>query len=477
MLKILQKAKPSYWNLRSKGEVQTAINTAADGLRQHTAQISASYLQLIINVISIVTASLVISPFVLGLLILDVGIFIINVRINTAKEKKFGVVEQKENERSSGRINEFFNTFITIIYLNSFGREYKQIKEYDESAYEAYRFRSGVSIFRKWMTNNIANGVVEASILIILVNDVISGRILVGSMVIIVIFVQRAITLFSWVLELITQFVVTQVSVERVEELVIEPLKHQKDIPSHQTFRSFNYLQITKLSTNGEDENRLNSISFTIQKHQKVAIVGLSGGGKSSLLDVILKVIPEYDGSLKINNKEYHNLSMSDISMLFSIVPQHVQLFHTTLRDNIMLDQVLSDQEIQKVITVTSLTQFVEKQPKGLDMIINESNTNVSGGERQRIGIARSLIQNNPVLILDEATASLDPQTEHDIISGIIQKYPEKTLLFISHKYNLLDKFDDILVMNEGSLIEQGSFDELIAKNGFFKTLYSIAKK
>jgi ABC-type bacteriocin/lantibiotic exporter with double-glycine peptidase domain len=477
ILNMLNKAKPSYWSTRSKGEVQSAINSAADGLRQHTAQLSASYLQLIINIFFIVVTSLVINPLVLIFLILNVLVFILNIRFNTTKEKHFSVFEQKANEKSSGRINEFFNNFITIIYLNVFDREFAQIKEYDEKAYQGYRKRAEISIFHKWLTNNIANGILEAGILIILINDVFSGRILVGSLVIIVLFIQKALTLFSWVLELISNFVVTQVSVERVEELVIEPLKRQKDIPSNQIFRSFSYLQATKLSTNGEDENRLNSISFTIQKHQKVAIVGTSGGGKSSLIDVILKEIPEYGGSLRINDKEYHTLSMNDISMLFSIVPQYVQLFHTTLRDNIMLDQVLSDQEIQKVIHVTSLTQFVEKQSKGLDMIINESNTNLSGGERQRIGIARSLIQNNPVLILDEATASLDPQTEHDIISGIIQKYPEKTLLFISHKYNLLDKFDHILVMNEGSLIEQGSFDELIAKNGMFKELYSIAKK
>lgn len=225
-----------------------------------------------------------------------------------------------------------------------------------------------------------------------------------------------------------------------------------------------------------EERETLTDVSLQITKGDKLAIVGYTGSGKSTLLDVILKVITDYEGTVAINNHTYRDLKVVDIANIFSVVPQEVQLFHDTVRNNILASNESFTGNLDTIIRNAGLSELIERLPKGLDSVIHEGSGNISGGERQRIGIARSLVQEQPVLVLDEATASLDPRTERDVVTRIISEYPEQTMIYITHKYSLLNYFSHIIVMNNGRIIEEGSFDELLSKGGLFKDLYKASQ-
>jgi ABC-type bacteriocin/lantibiotic exporter with double-glycine peptidase domain len=478
MLQILQHARPNYWKHKSRGAVQSAIVTASGGLRSFAALISHSYLGAMINIIAIIVASFVINPYVLLILIIHLALFILNLQINTVKEKDLGLIENIESEKLQGFITEFFHTFITTLYLHLFNRQYTRIRNQQDEVYKAYRSREQVSIFGKWLINHVLSGLTQAAILLLLVNDLIAGRIQIGTLSIVIVYAQTILGQLGNIVEYITQYVKFVVDIERVDTLVTTPLLKEKPNPNvgrsqkMVPFRSL-YAKNLCVKHDGESES-LREFSLSIQHGEAIAIVGYSGSGKSTFLDVFLKVIEDYTGTLQINGLEHKTLDFEDIHEITSIVPQQVQLFQTTLQDNICLESNATKIEFEKAVRATSLDEVISKH--GLKYIINEANTNISGGECQRVGIARTLLMNRDILILDEATASLDPKTERDVVNNIVNLYPEKTLIYVTHKYSLLDIFDKILVMSDGKIVESGGFAELKSKAGLFSDLYKASQ-
>jgi ABC-type multidrug transport system fused ATPase/permease subunit len=229
MLALLEHAKPDYWNTHSRGGVISAIGKSAGGFRQFVAYINQNYTGTFVNITSIVIASLIINPLILLILLVNFVFFVVNIQYNTAREKKLGVTENKTQEVYAGRINEFINNFITVLYLNLFKREYQQIRELGDAAYISYRARAGVSIFAKWFNNHVLHGVTEAIILVILIRDVLAGKIEIGTMTIIILFTQKVLGQLSSVVQYITDFVETVVNIQRVYELVEKPLQYKQE--------------------------------------------------------------------------------------------------------------------------------------------------------------------------------------------------------------------------------------------------------
>lgn len=262
---------------------------------------------------------------------------------------------------------------------------------------------------------------------------------------------------------------------EKIEKIVEKNKVSDKGLEKNSLKNSIQFKNLS-FSYN-EDRQILQNINLNINKGEKVAIVGRSGSGKSTLLKLVLRYYENYNGEILIDNIENRNLKISSTYELISIIQQNVFMFDDSIEANIALYGDYTDDEINKAIINSGLLNLIETLPHGSKSSVGENGSNLSGGEKQRISIARALIKNTPVLLLDEATASLDSETSYEIESSILD-IEDLTSIVVTHKLNqeLLKRYDKIVVMENGNIIEEGNFYELIDKKGFFYNLYNVEK-
>ncbi len=226
-----------------------------------------------------------------------------------------------------------------------------------------------------------------------------------------------------------------------------------------------------------EDRKILDSVNFTVYKGEKVAIVGKSGSGKSTLLRLFLRYYDNYDGSIVMDNIDTRNIKLSSIYELISIIQQNVFMFDDSIESNIALYGNYSKGEIDMSIKLSGLENLINNLPQGKNSLVGENGSNLSGGEKQRISIARALIKKTPIILLDEATASLDAKTAYEIEDSLLN-IKDLTSLVITHKLNedLLRRYDKIIVLDKGNIIEIGHFDELMKNKYYFYNLFNVEK-
>ncbi|MCL4129734.1 UNVERIFIED_CONTAM: hypothetical protein GTU68_058537 [Idotea baltica] len=227
-------------------------------------------------------------------------------------------------------------------------------------------------------------------------------------------------------------------------------------------------------SYNGE-EDVLKNITLDIKEGKKIAFVGFSGAGKTTLVDLIPRFMDPQSGIIKIGNINIKDLDLQELRSKISMVGQHTFLFNDTIKNNIKYGNLdASDEEVYSAAKSAYAYDFIEGFPNGFDTIVGESGLSLSGGERQRIAIARAILKNAPILILDEATASLDNRSEKEIQAALEKLGKGKTSLVIAHRLSTVRNADEIIVMEDGEIVEKGTHDELLKKDGIFTKLYSM---
>jgi len=220
----------------------------------------------------------------------------------------------------------------------------------------------------------------------------------------------------------------------------------------------------------------LKNVNFTIKNNEKYAIVGESGSGKTTIAKLIMGYYDNYEGRILVDGKEMRDINREDLYRLFSTLHQNVFMLDDTLKNNMTLYNQYDDDLFADVLKKANLDSVVGNLPDGIETLLREGGNIISGGERQRVAIARALLKGSSVMVLDEATASLDNITAYELENTIINMYG-LTCLFITHRYTqeILSKCDGILVMKNGVLIEQGTFSELLERKGYFYSLYSTS--
>ena len=219
----------------------------------------------------------------------------------------------------------------------------------------------------------------------------------------------------------------------------------------------------------------LEDINFEIIKGQTIAIVGKSGAGKTTLTDLLPRFYDPTDGDIFVDSLNLKDLALKDLRNLFGIVTQNVILFNDTIRNNIIQgNENATDADIEKAIKSSNLEDLIDKLDHGLDTYIGENGVKLSGGEKQRLSIARALIKNPDILILDEATASLDSESEKKVHAAIDNLIIDRTVIIIAHRLSTIVNANKILVMDNGKIINVGSHDELLISSEIYKKLYSL---
>ena len=224
-----------------------------------------------------------------------------------------------------------------------------------------------------------------------------------------------------------------------------------------------------------ENTEVLHDITLRLEKGKSYAIVGSSGCGKSTLLNLLLGGMEDYKGSIFFDTYNIKDISKDSLYHLVSMIQQNVFVFDATIRENITMYKEFSDSKIQDVLQLAKLEALIEE--KGQLYRCGENGSGLSGGEKQRISIARSLLKHSSVLLVDEATASLDRQNAHEIVSDILE-IKDVTRVVVTHSLedSLLKRYDEIITMKDGRIVEQGNFEKLMERKDYFYALYTVTQ-
>ena len=265
---------------------------------------------------------------------------------------------------------------------------------------------------------------------------------------------------------------------ERVYEILDQEntIVNKKDV--HKISNLKNSINFIIKSFKYENKNVLQNINFTIKKGQKVALVGHSGGGKTTLADLLPRFYDLEDGEINIDNINIKDIDLFNLRNIISIVSQDSILFNDSIYNNIKIGNLNATKEdIINAAKAANAHEFILKCEDSYQTNIGNSGEKLSGGQKQRISIARAILKNPEILILDEATSSLDSESENLIQDALTNLMKDRTSLVIAHRLSTIENADNIIVLKEGKIIEQGSHSSLIAKNGSYKKLHDLQYK
>ena len=338
-------------------------------------------------------------------------------------------------------------------------------KENDETINSKYSvdrllaLNKGVSSFLALM--------VQIVVLFLSAYFIITGRITVGTLLGMVQVSSNLANPLVMIFTNVPKIKSIQPIVEKLQSISKYPLSHSKK----EHISSFDFCICTKDLGFSYDKQKevLNEINCTIEKGKKYVVVGKSGCGKSTFIKLLAGYYSDYAGTIKYDNRELNLLDRNDIAQLSSIIHQNIYMFDETIQDNICLHEDYPQEKIDNVVMESGLSEFISELPEGLLYQVGENGANLSGGQKQRIAVARALIRNKPILILDEGTSAVDMQTAYDIENRLL-KINDLTIITITHhlRKELLEKYDEIICMDNGKIIEKGTFNELASNNSIF---------
>ena len=263
------------------------------------------------------------------------------------------------------------------------------------------------------------------------------------------------------------------VSGERILKLLeMKPMKGKDALNSQ------NDIELTNVSFAYDKTNVIEDVSLKIKENELTALVGFSGSGKSTLIKLLPRFYDLIGGNIKIGNIDISKVSPEEVMRKFSIVFQDVYLFRDTIYNNIKFgNETTSKEEIIKAAKMAGAYDFIVKKENGFETMIGEGGSTLSGGERQRISIARAILKDAPIILLDEATASLDPDNEVAVQAAISNLIKNKTVIVVAHKLKNVVGANKIVVLDKGKVVEQGKHEELLSLGGIYKSLWDYQEK
>ena len=266
-------------------------------------------------------------------------------------------------------------------------------------------------------------------------------------------------------------------SAERLFEMTDQPFTklNEENLGKIDGFKKKIQIKNLNFSYSKNSKNILSNINLTIKKGEKVALVGSSGSGKTTLTSLLLRFYNYDNGDITIDDKSYNEINTKSVRNLIGLVTQEPILFNDTIKNNIIYgSENIKDKQIEEAAQIAKIDNFISSLDLKYETIIGERGSLLSGGQKQRLSIARAIIKNPPILVFDEATSSLDSQSEKKVQEAIDNLVKDRTVIMIAHRLTTVKNVDKIVVLEEGSIKEIGSHEELLNKNGYYSKLYNI---
>ena len=393
-----------------------------------------------------------------------------------AKSQKYFTMKQTELGNLNGHIEEVYSGLNVVKVYNGKKESNEKFDKYNKRVYEANRksqFLSGLMMPMMGFIGNFSYVMVCLVGALLTMNDVISFGVIVAFIV----YVRLFTSPLSQIAQAMTSLQSTAAASERVFEFVDEEeMSNEKKIKKYlnkDKVKGKIEFDHVMFKYDGNENPTIKDFNAKIKPGQKVAIVGPTGAGKTTMVNLLMKFYEINSGDIRIDDVSTKELSRKNIHELFTMVLQDTWLFEGTIKENIIYNRKnVTDEKVKEVCKIVGLDHFIRTMPKGYDSFVSD-NDSVSAGQRQLLTIARSMIDDSPFLILDEATSNVDTRTE-ELVQKAMDKLTEgKTSFIIAHRLSTIKNADLILVMKDGNIIEQGSHNELMKKKGFYSELYN----
>ena len=236
-------------------------------------------------------------------------------------------------------------------------------------------------------------------------------------------------------------------------------------------------IEVDSLAFRYGERKVLDNVSLTVKPGEKVAFVGESGSGKSTLVKLIAGLLKYGQGSIKLDGKEVKDLCLNSLYGRMSYISQDAPVFDGTVRENLVFEREIEDGRLLDALMRVSLSDVIKNSGDGLDTMVGERGMLLSGGEKQRLALARLWFEENQITLLDEATSAMDNLTEEAVMEELVRLLAHRTLIAVAHRLSSVRNFDRIIVFKQGRIVGQGKFDELLESNAYFRDLYHAALK
>lgn len=462
-----------FFDSRSNGDILSRIVNDVDNIANTLQQSLTQMITSIVTLVGIIIMMLTISPLLTLILVLTLPVSFIVIAMVAKQSQRHFKNQQDQLGSLNGHVEEMF-TGHTIV--KAFGREKQSIEKFEQMNEKLYgsswkaQFISGVMMPLMSFIGNIGY------VLICVVGglQITKGTISVGDIQAFIQYARQFTQPIMQTANIANIIQSTIASAERVFELMDEEEEQElagagKTLQQPQGNVSFNHVQFGY----APDKLLMQDMNLQVNNGQMIAIVGPTGAGKTTLVNLLMRFYNIQDGQITIDGVPIHEMQRSYVRSLFGMVLQDTWLFNGTIRDNIAYGRAnASEAEIVAAAKAAHADHFIRTLPDGYDTILNEEASNISSGQKQLLTIARAILADPPMLILDEATSSVDTRTELYIQQAMHNLMKGRTSFVIAHRLSTIKDADCILVMNQGTVIEQGTHDELLAAGGFYADLY-----
>ncbi len=467
-----EKLPLKYFDGRPNGETLSRVTNDIDTIGSTLQQSLTQFITSIVTIVGIIIMMLIISPVLTLITVVSLPVSLFAIRPILKKSQKYFADQQRTLGQINGHIEEMYTGHQVV---KAFGHEQKAVDEFDKVNEELYKagrsaqFISGIIMPMMSFIGNLSYVLIS-----------VVGGILVTQRAISIGDIQAFITYSKQFTQPITQTAnianiiqSTVAAAERVFELLDEEEEIKNATIAHLE-RAKGSVAFEHVDFGYGEKLLIEDMNIDVKPGQTVAIVGPTGAGKTTMINLLMRFYELNGGKIKIDGLDIKDMPRSDLRNNFGMVLQETWLFNGTIKDNLAYGKVgATDEEIFAAAETSHADHFIRTLPDGYETILNEEASNISQGQKQLLTIARAVLADPPIMILDEATSSVDTRTEVFIQQAMNKLMEGRTSFVIAHRLSTIKDADLILVMDQGKVIEQGTHDQLLAEDGFYADLYN----